>query len=373
MEEESLIPKITPLGILYVAGFFIVIESVLLSMSARGRLTRSVEEKGAFFFPLLISIFFTWWIGTRPYSGYGDTINYYMGYQSGLANGAGEIIVNFGAEWVWSALTIICMNSGLDATGYFTVVAAGYMLTAMWAIKKFVPTSPMIGLLFLISSLFFFSFGVNGIRNGLACHLLLLGMAFFMEDKRVIAGVIALLAMGVHRSVMLPIAASIAGMTVVRNPKYAFYIWLASIPLSLMFGGFFTGFLAGLGVDDRMASYAEGYNDNVYTNTGYRWDFLLYSAIGVYYYWHVNLRKKKRDGWYNLIATTYMLSNAVWVMINRIEYSNRFAYLSWFLMPVLFAYPLCNMKAWEPNQNEMASKILFGYWGISLFMYTFYW
>ena len=369
----ALIPNISQTGSLDFAGVLVFCQAAYLFSTNGNRLTRSIEERGSFIWTLILCIFYIWWIGSRPFHGYGDTLNYYVGYQAGIDRGAGEIIVNFGAEWVWSALTIICLNSGLDATGYFTVIAAGYMLSATWAMKKFLPTSPYMGFLFLISSLFFVSFGVNGLRNGLACHILMLAMAFLMEDKRIIAGVLAVIAMGIHRSTMLPIAATIAGLTVIRDPRYAFYIWLASIPLSLAAGGTFTSFLAGLGIDDRMASYAQGYDDGQYIRAGFRWDFLIYSAAGVIFYWFVCLKRKKRDGWYNLIATTYLLANAVWVLVIRIEYSNRFAYLSWFLIPVLIAYPLCNMKAWGSGQDSTAGFILLCYWAFSFLMYTFIW
>ncbi len=369
----TLIPNISPLGSLGLIGVLCFIEAGTLAAAGNGRLTRPVEEKGAFLWTLILALFYTWWIGSRPYSGYGDTIAYYLGYQRALEEGAGEIVFNAGAEWLWGLFTLISVKSGFDYHGYFTLIAAVYMLTATWALKKFVPTSPYLGFLFMVSSLFFLTFGVNGLRNGVACHMIMLAMAFLMEDRRVIAGVIAFLSLGIHRSTMLPIASVIAALTVIRQPRYALYIWLASVPLSLVWGNQFTGLVAGLGVDDRMSAYSEGYDDGQYTKTGFRWDFLIYSVIGVAMVWYVTIVKRLRDGWYNIISITYLLANAVWVMMIRIEYSNRFAYLSWFLMPVIIVYPLCNMKIWPAGQERMAAIILLGYWAFSEFMYAVIW
>lgn len=369
----TIIPNISPTGSLGLIGTLCIIEAGTLFATKSGHLTRPVEEKGSFIWTLCLAIFYTWWIGARPYSGYGDTLAYYLGYQQALEEGAGEIVFNAGAEWLWGLFTLISVKSGFDYHGYFTLIAAAYMFTATWALKKFVPTSPYLGFLFMVSSLFFLTFGVNGLRNGVACHMIMLAMAFLMEDKRIIAGVIAFLSLGIHRSTMLPIASVIAALTVIRQPRYALHIWLASVPLSLMFGTQFTGLVAGAGLDDRMSAYAEGYDDGEYLNAGFRWDFLIYSCMGVGMIWYVTMVKKLRDGWYNIISITYLLANAVWVMMIRIEYSNRFAYLSWFLMPVVVVYPLCNMKIWSTGQERKTAMILLGYWAFSEIMYTFVW
>lgn len=372
----SIFPPITYPTFYLLAAILVAIESTTLITTGTDRLTRPVQQKGEFWLPLLLSVILALWMGARPVSGveYGDTINYHIQYLQAAEEGAGKIMIDTGSEWVFGALIIISQALGLDSNGFFTVIAFGYVLTATWAMKKYVPTSPYLGFLFLISSLFFLNFGLNGLRNGLACHMILLAMAFLMEDKRIIAGIIAFLALGVHRSTMLPIAAVTAAITVLRDPKYAFYIWLASIPLSLATGNMFMGFVSGLGVDDRMAAYAGGHgHESMFSKTGFRWDFLIYSAMPIAIYWYACIKKHLRDGWYNVIATTYMLSNAVWVMLIRIEYSNRFAYLSWFLIPVMMVYPLCNMKAWGSSQDKIAGIVLAAYLLLTIFLQIAVW
>ena len=219
----------------------------------------------------------------------------------------------------------------------------------------------------------FFTFGVNGLRNGLACHVVMLAMAFFMEDKRIIAFVLAFFALGIHRSVMLPIAGVIASITVIKEPKIALYIWLSSILISLFFGKEITSFMSSLGFDERMTFYTTSHEyDNQFSSTGFRWDFILFSAMPIAMIFYVNIWKDLHDGWYNILATTYLLSNAFWIIVIRTSFTNRFAYLSWFLMPILLVYPLCNMKAWE-NQDRVAGQILIAYTAFTIFMMTFFW
>ncbi len=328
------------------------------------------ENKGNFFFPFIVAVFFAIWIGLRPVSSaFGDTVNYALLYQ--LSDGSTMTDIDWTGEWFWSMITLACKNRGLSINTYFLLIELGYVISAVWAIKKLVPTSPVLGTLFLFSSLMFFTFGVNGIRNGLACHLTILAMTFLMEDKRIIAFVIAFLALGIHRSVILPIAGTIAAMTVIKQPKWAFYWWIASIILSLLWGENLTQLIAGIGYDDRMSTYSTDEYDDMFSHRGFRWDFLLYSAMPVLIIWYVCIKRELRDGWFNIISITYLLSNSFWVIVIRLAFSNRFAYLSWFLYPIVIAYPLCNMKIWE-NQDRIAGLILLAYSGISIILLSFF-
>ena len=71
---------------------------------------------------------------------------------------------------------------------------------------------------------------------------------------------------------------------------------------------------------------------------------------------------------FNVIANTYILANSFWIMVIRASYSNRFAYLSWFLYPLVFAYPLSRMNIWEKQERKTAF-ILLAYTGFTLIMF----
>ena len=109
-----------------------------------------------------------------------------------------------------------------------------------------------------------------------------------------------------------------------------------------------------------------------FSRTGFRWDFLLYSAAPVVMAWYVCIKRNLQDNWYNVICTTYCLCNAFWVMVIRSAFSNRFAYLSWFLYPIVIAYPLVNMPLQEA-QDRLTGWILLAYGGFSAFMWFFFW
>lgn len=329
------------------------------------------EEQKQFIVPLLLCLFLVIWIGNRPiHFAFGDTVNYGREY-----NKLNPIITNmdWSKEWVWTWIQHTCKMTGLDVHAFFTIIEFGYIFSVFWAIKEYTPSNPMLGFLFVISSLMFFTFSVNGMRNGLACHLILLGFAFILKSNYILGILITLAAFGIHRSVMLPIAAFSVGFLFKDKVKYALLIWLLSIPLSLVLGGTAINFFASLGFDDRMSSYTDGSIDmNQFSKTGFRWDFLLYSFFPILMIWYVCIKRQIVDYWYNVLAITYCLCNAFWVMVITASFSNRFAYLSWFMYPVIIAYPLINLPVWD-DQDRKTGLILLAYCGFTLFMNVFVW
>ena len=154
----------------------------------------------------------------------------------------------------------------------------------------------------------------------------------------------------------------------------ALRFWLISIGISLVAGSAMEQFFASLGFDDRMSGYVnvdESFKEYAFSKTGFRWDFFLFSAFPVVMIWYVTVYRKFRDKTYDVIAITYLLCNAFWLMVIRAAYSNRFAYLSWFMYPFVVAYPLFRMNLWK-DQDRRTALILFGYSGFEFFMFFIY-
>lgn len=361
---------------LYHPLFLTLIVAMCLIISNRymSSTENQLQDAGSpgMFLPLVLSLILIFWLGGRPISGFyfGDTSNYARMYrQFEIEN----ISFDKKREWVWELLIANCKSAGLSVSSFFTIVAAGYLLTVLWAVKRLLPTNPMLGMLFVLASLSFFTYGTNGIRNGLACHIIILALSFFVERKYIIGTLLCMAAFGIHRSTMLPILSMVAALFFIKNPKVALCFWLVSIPVSLLAGGAITSFFASLGFDDRMSGYTDAANDmSAFSGTGFRWDFLLYSSMPVLMAWYVCVRRQIADNWYNIICTTYCLCNAFWVMVIRASFSNRFAYLSWFLYPIVIAYPLINLSVWE-DQDRKTGQILLAYCGFTAFMDLVYW
>lgn len=355
---------------LYLA--FVVVLSLWIGASRLLSRDYSHQQRGSgWILPFMICVVFAYWLGLRPISGaaFGDTANYAYEYN---LKGIRDVKMDWSSEWIWQWLIMACKSAGLGVSSFFVIVELVYVLTAFFAARRFAPSDPMLAMLFVAGSLMFFTFGVNGLRNGMACHIVLLAISLLLDDKYVSGGLLCLVAFGIHRSTALPIIAVLVGIFVVRDFRYALGFWVLSIFISLIAGGAVSNFFASLGFDDRMTQYTSIKAMGMFSREGFRWDFLLYSAVPVFMGWYICIKRNIQDNWYNVICMVYCLCNAFWIMVIRSAYSNRFAYLSWFIYPIVIAYPLINLPVWE-DQDRKTGWILLAYVGFTGFMLTFVW
>lgn len=287
------------------------------------------------------------------------------------------IPIDFNEEWFWYDFQVFCKILGLNVHEYFLAVSliyfGGMLICSIYIVRR----NLWLAMLFFFTAFQTYTFATNGIRNGMACSIILIALAIMSEKKKLTlpSALLIVLAIGTHRSTMLPSAAAIASMYFIKDTKIALRFWVASIAISLVAGHSVENFFAALGFDDRMSSYsAAQYDEDVsstFSSTGFRWDFLLYSVVPVVMVWYVTRYRMFNDKMYNTIANTYLLCNAFWIMVIRAAFSNRFAYLSWFLYPVVIFYPLFRMNIWK-DQDRKTALVLFFYSGFTFYMFFIY-
>ena len=320
---------------------------------------------------LLLTMVIIVYLGLRPdgpafvdSAGYRNTYIYYM---------KEYVPINFSREWLWPNINCFCKNMGLNPYEFFLVVEFGYIGGMFVACFLLMRSNLWMSVLFFYISFSCYSFGVNGIRNGLACSIELVAVAILALDTKrwPAAAILMFLALGVHRSTMLPSAAALASAFVLKDTKNVLRFWVLSIFISLAVGPMVQHFFASLGFDDRMSVYGGAGSEEVSSKSGFRFDFLFYSLWPVVLVWYVTKYRHFKDKTFNIIANTYVLCNAFWIMVIRAAYSNRFAYLSWFIYPLVFAYPLLRMNLWK-DQDRKTAIIYFLYSGFSFFMFFIY-
>lgn len=321
---------------------------------------------------LILTIVVTLFLGLRPNSRYfGDMGMYRHTYENVLYHYSS---LSLKTEWFWDNLMYFCKSTGFSANEFFLIVDIGYFFGMFVCALLLMRRNLWIAVLFFFTSFSSYSYGTNGIRNGLSCSLELVAIALLTKGKtkHVAAFILLFLAIGIHRSSILPAAAAIASVYFIKDTKTAIRFWLASIAISLVAGPLVEQFFSAIGFDDRMSTYSSANQDessmSQFSQTGFRWDFLLYSGMAVAMAWYVTRRRMFTDRAYMIIANTYILCNAFWVMVIRSSFSNRFAYLSWFLYPIVIAYPLLRMNIWK-DQDRKTALILFLYSGFTFFMF----
>lgn len=317
---------------------------------------------------ILYCITFVLIVGLRPLTfHFGDTVNYariYYGYQYGLT-----LYDPDSSEWLFNWM-MAQASQVMDVQGFFLIVEVLYVVPIWWACRRLFPKNTSLAMLFCLGAFSFFTYGTNGIRNGMACSLILLALSFISGTKveKIIAGVLCFCAYNVHHSTALPILCmSLAYFY--KNTRMIMYFWLFSIIVSLVAGGTVEAFFSRLGFDDRLSGYinSQEYDDS-FSHTGFRWDFLLYSVMPIWLGWYVICKKKVVNSNYQLLLHTYILCNAFWVMLIRASFSNRFAYLSWFMYPLVLAYPLLTLPIWK-DQGKKTGMILMAHVLFTYFLY----
>lgn len=305
---------------------------------------------------IVYAIVFIIVVGLRPAAAieFGDSGSYAAIY-NGFQNGLFDLGDGAGFDWLWTRFMYSC-SQVMSVSSFFVLVEFLYVFPLILACKKWSQFNAYILLLFALGSFSFFAYGVNGLRNGMACSLVTLALASIGNKNGggVLCIILCFLAIANHKSVSLPVAAMLFTY-LYPKPKPMFLFWSFSILVSLVAGGMVSGFFESLGFDDRMSVYLNNSDSETmasFSRTGFRWDFLIYSFMPVLLGWFIIFKRNVPvDFTYLLLLGTYMYSNAFWIMVIRSAFSNRFAYLSWFLYPFVLGYPLLELDI-IPNQGR---------------------
>lgn len=277
-------------------------------------------------------------------------------------------------EWIFAYLTNFCARNATIEI-FFLIISIGYFGFTYFACRVLTPNNVLVTILFVFGAFSFYTYGTNGIRNGLACSIVLFAIALLSLSRKRLLVVLFLsfVAVNIHRSTILSIVCLFTSIYVVKSFKWAYIFWIVSILLSLIAGNAITSLFAGLGFDNRESYLTDTTYADSFSSTGFRWDFLIYSMMPIILGYYVVIKRGIKDRTYSILLNTYTLANAFWVMVIRASFTNRFAYLSWFMYPLVLAYPLLKLDIWGEQQGKYLSRIMLAQIGFTWFMETFYW
>lgn len=315
---------------------------------------------------LLIGILIVF-IGTRPqHPVFTDMSNYINQY-----NWIQESSVNYDKE----VTNIIFDNffnyiafHDMGIKFFFFLMSVMYFACIYWSMRRFFPSDTLYGIVIYLSAFSTFSYATNGIKAGVAATIFLVALSYY--SNKIICIIFLLLSVGFHHSMILPITAFVI-CYFYRNPKLYLVIWILSILIAAMHIEYFQHIFASFS-DDRGAMYLQPneYDFN-FSNIGFRPDFIIYSAfpIGIGYY--CIYKKGYIDKIYNTLYSTYILTNSIWMLCMYAEFTNRIAYLSWLMLPVVLVYPFFD-KRFMQRQYPMLNKIAWGQLLFTIFMQAIY-
>lgn len=318
---------------------------------------------------ILLTLVLTVFIGLRPVSGryFGDMNSYawmFRQFVDRMADTSSRNDILFR-----EIMRFFAENSTINM--FFLFIEILYMVPIFLACRRLTKLNNYTLVLFAFSAMSFFTYGTNGIRNGAATSIFLLALTFLRGDykEKIVFILLSIVAFFMHGSVIVPIVAAV-GAYFIKNPKVMFYVWGTVLFLSIFAGSSLSGVLSSLGIEQRLSAYLAGpgnVEDHI-ARTGFRWDFLLYSSMPIVMGWWVIFKQKIYTRSYALLLGTYIYANVFWLMVIRAPYSNRFAYLSWFLYPIVLAYPMLVMPVWKKAPGLKLGIIMMGHLGFTILM-----
>lgn len=326
------------------------------------------SSAGVFFLMVFLSVF----IGLRPISSF-----YFVdmaGYNASYNIALGETFV-----FDWSTDNVIFDNyffflasKYVPVTFFFLSIAFVYFACMAWACIRLFPRDSFVAFLVCLGAFSSFSYATNGIKAGAAASIFLVSIALYKNRKLIWAVIFAFISLGFHHSMIVPMAALFV-CHFVNNSKLYFAFWAFCFLMALFHVSFFQQLFASF-ADDQGAAYLTGQGETVRKDIlgGFRIDFILYSAAPLVLGWVGIIKKRIISREYSFLLNLYLLTNSIWLLCMYAEFTNRIAYLSWFMLPVVLVYPLLN-EEWGTSQYQTFRWVALGHLGFTLFMqYIFY-
>lgn len=255
---------------------------------------------------------------------------------------------------------------------FYIICAVLYVVPVFLVCKKYFKEYALFAFIMFVSSMSFWSFGINGVRNGLATSIFLLGIYFY--DKKWIMYALMILSLSFHKSLILSFIAFILAIRA-TNTILLIRIWLTLVVVSYVFGSQVETIMSdlllnsGLVEDKRVDTYFSDELDGEFMERGYRIDFIIYSGIAILLAYYYKYKKGFQDVFYDRIVNTYIIANVIWIVLIYAAYTNRVAYLSWFIMPMVLIYPLLKQKDLVRNQNLYIGLIILSSLSFTLLIY----
>lgn len=241
---------------------------------------------------------------------------------------------------------------------FYLITAILYIFPVYFAFQKWFKKYAYFALIMYVTSMSFWPFGINGMRNGLATSFFILALAF-THRKWIMYSLIGL-SISFHTSIILPTLALIIAQFY-GNTKLLLRIWLVSIPISFFFGKKLLTTInylvtSSIGLIDERGNLSN-IDSSVFARSSFRIDFIIYSGIVIYLGYHFIYKLHYKNAFFAKLFNLYIIANTVWLYFIYFPYTNRIAYLSWFLIPVLIIYPIVYTTHLKNQSYFMAGSI----------------
>lgn len=307
-------------------------------------------------------------IGLRPLSGYFvDMVNYYNMYERFRLD-------TFLFTWdtdniIYDNLLLWWASNDMGIGLFFLLIAAIYFICAYIGIKRLFPTHALIAYIVFLGAFSTFSYATNGIKAGAAASIFVMALGY--SNKLAVCIPLMLVSLGFHHSMVVPVAAFVLTLFF-KTPKWYYYGWFFCFLMALLHISYFQYLFGGM-ADEHGAEYLLVTESNSETFVGFRPDFVLYSAIPVIIGYIYEIKRKiSLSKSCTLLMHLYLTTNAIWMLCMYAEFSNRIAYLSWFLYPIVIIFPFIDSYNNDVNKYNKLRKTVIYHLSFTLLMVFVY-
>lgn len=303
---------------------------------------------------LLIVIFLILIIGLRPVDDlwFGDSYVYYHSYN--LLFGS---IFTFNSDTpnlIWDNLFLYFCSKRYDISLLFLLADILYFGCTYFACRKMFPRDYFVAYLVFLGAFSTFSYSYNGIKAGIAASIFILALAY--RKNLLLSTALVLVSWGFHHSMQLPVAAYVLAR-IYKNPKVYFSIWIICLLVALLHISFFQNLFASI-TDEGGSRYLTNNGDDWGGKSGFRLDFVIYSAMPIYIAYIAMYKKKiSLSAGYVMMLNIYLIVNSIWLLCMYAQFTNRIAYLSWFMYPFVLIYPFLK-EDWGDSRYEAFGKAI---------------
>ena len=254
----------------------------------------------------------------------------------------------------------LLMQFGIDFLNvrlFYILCACLYIIPVYIVCRKWFNNYAFYALALHISMISFWGYGINGIRNGLATSIFIFGFLFY--EKKPLMFLCMLASVTFHNSMILPLLAFVIS-SFYKNTRVYTVIWFLAILFSLFFGRIiedlpFHSLISSAG---KVENFFVNELDGEIVRREFRIDFIIYSIIPILLGLYYQYKLKFNDVFYIILLNTYIIANSVWILLIRAAYTNRIAYLSWFIMSIVIIYPLLKKHLIKYQPQKIALLIL---------------
>lgn len=318
------------------------------------------------FLILVITIAF---IGLRdPYGSwryFGDTSHYSLIYKDlDYATYGTKKDIGF------YSLMVLCKDI-MSVSSFYVCCAMIYVILPFLTFRKWFREYAFFALALFVTSMSFWSFGINGIRNGLATSIFIFALGYY--NKLIICIPLMILSMTFHSSLILPFIVFLASIKI-KNSMLLIKLWIMAALVSFFLGNqieiLIGDFLSNSGFTDdkRVDTYFQEEIDGVVADKRYRFDFIIYSAVAIVLGYYYKFKFNFKSDLYDRIFNMYIMANIIWIFLIYLAFTNRIAYLSWFLMPIVMIFPLLKKENVVKNQLKWIYIMILGSIAFTLLM-----